>query len=868
MSHQKNIFLKIRTIAILFICCSLGTPVGAQLQNQLKWEDLPPMPGRTGYFGMYAGVSNSYLLCLGGANFSNGLATDEKKRQWSDRIYVLGEESSTWKVAAEKLPRPLAFGVSVTYHDKVILVGGKDGYRHYAEVYQISYYNGRIVIDTLPSLPFPLANMTGAVVGEVLYIAGGNSSPGSLPGNFFLALDLGAPLSGRQWLILDSWPGPPRIQAVSTSLQDQFFLFSGVSIEQKAGGLREQTVLKDAYSFLPKFQERQLLGGTWTRLSPMPRGIAMGASPAPIIGSDHILFPGGLNEMKNISDDSGTGLQIDTTLLVYHVESNSWLNFGNLPRGSTRLKVPVTRWNDRWVMPGGLKDGGEVSSSVFAISRNLHFGGVNWATLLVYLGFMLWIGMLFHKKDQTTDNFFTASRKIPWWVAGLSIYGSQLSAITVMAIPAIVYATDWSLAIGSLMIVAIVPLVIKYFIPFFRRSNITSAYEYLEHRFSENVRLLGSVTFILFQMGRMGIVLFLPAIAISSVTGINVYLIISIMGIICILYTVMGGIEAVVWTEMVQVFILMGGAILCLIIAISSVDGGLAGVISKGMDAHKFTWVHWGWKPDSLVLWVCIVGFFFFDIIPYTSDQTVVQRYLTVKDERATAKSLWTNALLIFPTILIYFGLGTVLYVFYHENPSVIPSENVGEILPYFVVQELPIGIAGLVIAGIFAASQSALGSGMNSVSAAFVTDIYPRFRSENSEGDNLRTAEVVTIVVGVFGIASAMIVAALNVQFIFDLFQQILGIVGGTLAGVFILGIFTRRANAVGVIWGIVFGFTSVWLTKTYTDLSVYLYGAISVVTTVFAGYLFSLFSTQKKNLDGLTYLTLKKEADYKMNV
>lgn len=335
------------------------------------------------------------------------------------------------------------------------------------------------------------------------------------------------------------------------------------------------------------------------------------------------------------------------------------------------------------------------------------------------------------------------------------------------------------------------------------------------------------------------------------------------MGAICIFYSVMGGIEAVVWTEVVQVFILMGGAILCLIIAISGVDGGLAGVISKGMDANKFTLVHWGWKPDSLVLWVCIVGFFFFDLIPYTSDQTIVQRYLTVKNERATGKSLWTNAFLIFPTIFIYFGLGTVLYVFYHENPSVIPSEKVGEILPYFVVQQIPVGLAGLVIAGIFAASQSAMGSGMNSISAAFVTDIYPRFGLRTDEGHNLRTAKLVTVVVGVFGVASAMLVAALNVQFIFDLFQQVLGIVGGTLAGVFILGIFTSRANARGVIWGIAFGFTSVWLTKSYTDLSIYLYGAISVVTTVLMGYLVSLLSSHKKNLSGLTYSTLDKKVD-----
>ena len=218
---------------------------------------------------------------------------------------------------------------------------------------------------------------------------------------------------------------------------------------------------------------------------------------------------------------------------------------------------------------------------------------------------------------------------------------------------------------------------------------------------------------------------------------------------------------------------------------------------------------------------------------------------------------------MIIPTIVIYFGLGTVLYVFYHSNPHVLPSEKVGEILPYFVVQELPVGIAGLVIAGIFAASQSALGSGMNSISAAFVTDIYPYLRRGSSDQESLRTARMVTATVGLFGIASAMLVAALDVEFIFDLFQEILGIIGGSLAGVFILGIFTRRANTAGVICGIVLGFLAVWLTKSFTDVSLYLYGAISILTTVIGGYAFSLLGPQPKNIRGLTYATLDRSPE-----
>lgn len=849
LRHRRMIFF------LLALTMAAGEGA-AQMHNQLQWEKLPALPDTAARSGLFIGVSHGHLIVAGGAILPGPAAGDQGGKLYSDRVFILQKGAGSWSLASQRLPYPLAYGVSATYGDNVLLAGGRDSERHYAQVYRLADRQGTLVIDTLPSLPLPLAQMSGAVVDDILFVAGGSTQAGGAPGKYFFALQLSA--AHPHWLTLDSWPGPARMQAVCASLDGDFFLFGGIG--PPGSDSTSETVLRDAYRFTPSYREGLVSGGHWTKLAAMPTGVAQGASPAPTIGLAHILFPAG----GEPAGRSGSATPSSPgRLLAYHAESDAWVDFGKRPGAETLWQPSVTRWNGSWVIAGGQDEAGKASGDVLSLSKNLGFGWINWAALMVYLVFILWIGLLFNRKGQTTKNFFTAGGKIPWWVAGLSIYGSQLSAITVMAIPAIVYATDWSLAIGSLVIIAIVPLVVRYFIPFFKRLPITSAYEYLQLRFSGPVRMIGSITFILFQLGRMGIVLFLPAVAIASVTGINVYLLISIMGFICLLYTMKGGIEAVVWTEMVQVFILLGGAILCLVIAITGVEGGLGQVIARGMETHKFTLFHLGWKPDRLVLWVCVVGFFFFDIIPYTSDQTVVQRYLTVKDEKEAAKSLWTNALMIIPTIVIYFGLGTVLYVFYHSNPHVLPSEKVGEILPYFVVQELPVGIAGLVIAGIFAASQSALGSGMNSISAAFVTDIYPYLRRGSSDQESLRTARMVTATVGLFGIASAMLVAALDVEFIFDLFQEILGIIGGSLAGVFILGIFTRRANTAGVICGIVLGFLAVWLTKSFTDVSLYLYGAISILTTVIGGYAFSLLGPQPKNIRGLTYATLDRSPE-----
>lgn len=843
-----------------FLCAILislfPAVVVGQIQHQLNWEELPPIPDKEGFAGMYTGVSGGALICMGGANFPDGMPWEGGKKIWYDHIYILEKGAASWKVADEKLPHPLAYGVSVTYNNRIILAGGSDATRHYANVFTVLYENGKIRFDTLDSLPFPLANMTGALIGDHLLIAGGHSTAEGLPLKSFLELRISGDQKVQKWLNLEPWPGPARMQAVAASLQDKFFLFSGIDLHENTNGERARIILKDAYQFIPG--KKDFVKGAWVKLSEMPRGVAAGPSPAPTLGSDHILFPGGLDGKTAQHKDPSTFPGFVADLLAYHVQSDTWLNFGNLPANVTRVTLPAVKWDQKWVMINGEVGPGKRSSKVFALSRATGFGWLNWLTLILYLALMVGVGFLFDKKDQTTSNFFTAGGNIPWWAAGISIYGTQLSAITFMAIPAIVYATDWSLAIGSVMIVGAVPIVVKYYIPFFRRLSVTSAYQYLEYRFNSSVRTLGSLCFILYQMGRMGIVLFLPAIAIASVTGVDVYLLITIMGVICIVYTVMGGIEAVIWADVIQVVILLGGAFLCLVIGIWHVEGGVTGVFTKGMEAGKFNLYNWGWGHDQLYLWVAIIGFFFLNLIPYTSDQTIVQRYITVKDEKAVAKSLYTNGLIGLPGLLIFFGLGTVLWVFYQQNPGSIPSESVGEILPYFIVQELPAGVAGLIIAGIFAASQSTLSSSMNSVSAAYNTDIHFRLVSAKNDKQKLQTARIVTVVAGGFGIASAMLTAWLNVEFIFNYFQEVLGIFGGSLAGVFIVGIFIKRANSFGAVIGFLAGVAVVLLIKQNTHIHPYLYGAITICTCVVVGYFASLLFPAKQGLKGLTYATL----------
>jgi SSS family transporter len=842
--------MKLRVLLPLVLACWVFTLPGQS--NNLKIAQLPPIPDTEGFAGMFAGVSNGALLCMGGANFPDEKPWEGGRKTWYQDIYALEDENGKWQKLSQTLPDPLGYGVAVSYQDQILLIGGGNADRHFQQVIGLSYANGAVSLsDQYPDLPVPLAMMTGALVGTTVYIAGGLENPGGGPTHHFFALDLSVPVSQMQWKTLPAWPGKPRIHAVAAAKDDQFYLFSGIYTFTNEQDDPDRELLTDAFAFDPE-------KGKWTALPELPRAVAAGPSPAPVMGQNHIVFPGGLDgeTAKHTDPASHPGFLED--ILAFNTLSESYVSIGALPRGAARVTLPSTSWNGKWILPSGEAGPGVQSPAIFTLSNAVAFGKWNWIFLLAYLGVMLYIGYYYSKRGKTTEDYFVAGRRIPWWAAGLSIYGTQLSAITFMAVPAIVYASDWTLAIGSLMIPAIVPLLIKYYLPFFRRLNVTTAYEYLEKRFNVKVRTLASVTFMLMQLGRIGIVLYLPAIAIASVTGIDIFLCIAIMGVFCTIYTVMGGIEAVIWTDVTQVIILLGGAIFCIAIAALNVDGGIVEIVRKGFELDKFRMIHLGWDPSRLVLWVVIVGFFFLDIIPYTSDQTVVQRYLTVKDEAAAGKSLWTNGLLMLPGIVIFFGLGTTLFVYYLKNPSVINSNKPDELLPFYIVQNLPVGIAGTVIAALFAASMSSLDSSMNSVASAYVTDIHSRFKKNTTDRENLRLAKWITILVGFLGTSFAVLIALADVKYIFNYFQEVLGLFGGGLAGIFILAIFIKRANSIGAIIGLFGSAIVTWLVRSQTDVIVYLYAAVGVISCVLIGYLASILFGGKPSGAALTYRQL----------
>jgi Na+/proline symporter len=280
------------------------------------------------------------------------------------------------------------------------------------------------------------------------------------------------------------------------------------------------------------------------------------------------------------------------------------------------------------------------------------------------------------------------------------------------------------------------------------------------------------------------------------------------------------------------------------------------------MEDQKFRMVDWGWNYATAVLWVVILGGIGQTLIPYSSDQGVVQRYMSVSSRKKAAQSIWTNAGLSFFATILFFGVGTALYVYYKKNPALLdPTLQTDAVFPLFIAHQMPAGIAGIVVAGIFAAAQSTISTSMNSIATALTTDFVRRFDLIGSEKGYLRLARILTVVFGLLGTGFALIIAYADIKSLWDSFISILGLLGGAMCGLFMLGIFTRRANGKGALTGAVGGALCLWIVQQYSEVSFLLYASIGIAATFGIGYLLSLFLPDaEKELEGLTIRTLQR--------
>ncbi|ACY83775.1 sodium:solute symporter [Edwardsiella piscicida] len=480
------------------------------------------------------------------------------------------------------------------------------------------------------------------------------------------------------------------------------------------------------------------------------------------------------------------------------------------------------------------------------------FGFLNYAVLFGYLLAMMLVGVYFAKRQKTADDYFRGGGRVPGWAAGVSVFATTLSSITFMSIPAKAYTSDWTFIIGQYLAIAILPLVFYFYIPFFRKLKITSAYEYLEARFDVRSRLFASLSFMLFHIGRIAIITYLTVLALRPFLAIDPVVLVLLISILCIIYTWMGGIEGVIWTDVIQGLLLSGGAVLIFIMICWKVNGGISEIYSVTAAADKFfpdSQFQWSWTNSTIP--VLMIGFLFANIQQFTASQDVVQRYIVTDSIEETKRTLITNAKLVAIIPIFFFAIGSALFVYYQQNPQLLPKGfNTGGILPLFVVTEMPSGIAGLIIAAIFAAAQSSISSSLNSISSCFNSDIYVRLsRQERSAPQKMKIARLVIILAGLLSSLATIWLVLSNESEIWDAFNSLIGLMGGPMTGLFMLGIFFKRANAGSAFCGILVSIVAVLLTRYASDLNFFFYGVVGAMSVVVVGVIAApLFAPAKQ--------------------
>ncbi|WP_371189428.1 sodium:solute symporter [Thalassotalea maritima] len=570
-----------------------------------------------------------------------------------------------------------------------------------------------------------------------------------------------------------------------------------------------------------------------------------------------------INEIYPLGQSHLLATTTDNQFLSFNTITQQWTVYRSSIDASD-LQGLTFHNNRAWAIN---KQGRLVSGSLTPPKKE--FGVVNMSVLVVYLLLMVAVGLYFVFKNKSTDDYFRGGQSIPWWAAACSIYATMLSSLTYVALPAVVYQTNWVLLLGIWTIILVAPLAIYVAMPFFRQIDATSAYEYLSKRFNMSVRLFASGLFTLFHIGRMGIVMALTALALSAVTPLSATESVLLMGVLCLLYCTLGGIEAVIWTDTIQTIVLLIGALACFAVILVNLDGGFAEFISIGQMNDKFTMANLNFGDGSiteLALWVIILGGIGQNLSSYTADQAVVQRYTVTKNPKAAAKSIWTNAIIAGPGALLFFCLGTGLYAFYHAQPEKLdPTIQIDQIFPTFIASELPIGLAGLIVAGIFAAAQSTVSTSMNSIATTVVTDFIRPFNVIKTEQGYMRSARWLTFTMGTLGTLAGLIFINPEIRSLMEAYFKVIGMFMGALGGLFVLGALSARANAQGALIGIVSGVVVMISAWQLGWANGYLYASIGIVSCLVIGYLASLaFSPSNKDLSGLTLFTMKKSPVY----
>ncbi len=482
---------------------------------------------------------------------------------------------------------------------------------------------------------------------------------------------------------------------------------------------------------------------------------------------------------------------------------------------------------------------------------------------IVFFAYIIGIAIFggsFFKKNRTSSSYTIGDNTIPGWVVTMSIFATFVSSISYLALPGNAFQSNWNAFAFSLSLPIASVIAAKYFVPLYRKVNSPSAYTYMEQRFGPWARIYVSLCYLLTQLMRIGTILYLLALTLNAITGWDIATIIIFTGVVVALYSMLGGISAVLWTDAIQGIILIAGAVACIGFILFSMPDGPGQIFELASNNDKFSLGSFDTGLADPTFWVVLVYGIFINLQNYGIDQNYVQRYMASKTEKEAQKSALIGGLMYVPISALFLLIGTALFAYY-ESVATLPVElqeitKSDRVFPYFIVNVLPAGLSGLLVASIFAAGMSTISTSFNSSATVFLTDYYNKyFKKTASDREGLRVLYISSAIISIIGIGIA--IAMINVKSALDAWWKLASIFSGGMLGLFLLAIFSRQKNVIGAIAGVIAGLLVIlWLSLSHVFLGpeaignsfhTYLTIVFGTIVIFLVGFLVSLFTSRK---------------------
>ncbi|MDD4102970.1 MAG: sodium:solute symporter [Kiritimatiellae bacterium] len=597
------------------------------------------------------------------------------------------------------------------------------------------------------------------------------------------------------------------------------------------------------------------VAGAWRALPPPVA--KSGGRTYHIIGGS--VLPMGHQHLLLTARDSDSGA---LKVVAYHTVTAGWFELGEVPGAPAGELTLLPDGTDGFLVCVA-QEGGLTAYSRARMLRAEKFPLLNYVVVAFYFACLLGAAavMMIRNRRQTANEYFKGDGKLPWWAVGVSIYAAMFSAISMIAGPGISYLLNWSYFTIVISKLLIVPIIACFYLPFFRRLNVTSAYEYLEARFNLACRVFASAAFAGFMIFRAALVVFLPALAVSAIADVPLDATIIGLMVIAAVYCVAGGIKGIVWGDFYQGLILIVAIAVTVVVLISGTDGGWAGFMSIAKENNKFDTFNFTWDLTMPVFWVMIIGGFVSNLNSYTSDQCVLQRFMTTKDEKSAVRSILFCIVVTFISGPLLYAIGTGLFTYFSSHPErldVTLAKN-DAVFPVFIATGLPPGVGGLLLASIFAATLTTLAANLNATATALTTDFYLRFKREKgSDAQAVSCGKALTMASGAVTLILALFFAHAEIHSMQETFYKFLGVLTSGITGLFLLGMFAPRVGGKAAIIGLTVNYV-ICFTLAFAPLPwkphLMLYGVAGLISCLVTAPLASLIWPNRKPVAGLVW-------------